>query len=191
MSEIGKKIRNIRTSQGMTIKEISKKTNLSNGFISRMERGEINPSLSSVKKIADVLHISIGLLFDDEEAGDTDIHAADSEIKIVRKKERRKLVYPDQAAYDYLLTPSIRNVGIEFILTVLEPGGNSGKEFYTHEGEECILVNRGTLELYVGDKHFKLLEGDSIHFKSSIPHRYENTSSNTMEAVWVAVPPTF
>ncbi len=189
MSEIGMKIREIRAAKGLTIKDVSKKTSLSNGFISRMERGDISPSLSSVKKIADALDISVGDLFDKDDAKPGE--KASAEIKIVRKKERRKLVYPDQQAYDYLLTPSIQNVGIEFILTVLEPGGSSGKELYTHEGEECILVNKGTLQLYIGDDRFELFEGDSIHFKSSIPHRYENTSSTTLEAVWVVVPPTF
>ena len=189
MSEIGKKIREIRISQNLTIKDIANRTNLSNSFISRMERGDISPSLSSVKKIANALDISVGHLFDkDSEKADLGIS---SEIKIVRKNERRKLVYPNQKAYDYLLTPSIRNVGIEFILTVLEPGGNSGEEFYAHEGEECILVNKGILQLYIGDEHFELRDGDSIHFTSSIPHRYENSSSTTLEAVWVVVPPSF
>lgn len=195
MSEVGDKIRKVRVRNGMTIQTIAKKTKLSPGYISRMERGDVNPSLSSIKKIADVLGISIGHLFEDDNGTEKDLTAGEGSpentIEVVRKENRRKLVYPGQAAYDYLLTPSIRNVGIEFILTVLEPGGSSGDDFYTHQGEECILVNKGALQLYVGEQHFELKEGDSIHFKSTIPHRYENTSQSTVEAVWATVPPTF
>ncbi len=195
MVDIGEKIRKIRSARAMTIQEIANKTGLSTSFISRMERGDINPSLSSIKKIADVLGISIGHFFEDNneygENAEAGAEPPKDVIEVVRKNERRKLVYPGQEAYDYLLTPSIRNVNIEFILTVLEPGGNSGNDFYSHQGEECILVIKGTLQLYIGEKHIELYEGDSIHFKSSIPHRYENSSGTTMEAVWATVPPTF
>ena len=182
MSEIGDKIREIRIAQGLTIQTISEATDLSASFISRMERGDINPSLSSVKKIADALQISVGHLFENGGSVSSPGISGEEEnrfpeIKVVRKNERRKLVYPGQHTYDYLLTPSIRNVGIEFILTVVEPGGSSGKDFYSHAGEECILINKGTLQLYVGDSEYVLREGDSIHFRSTIPHRYENRTN--------------
>lgn len=202
MAEIGDKIRKIRIQRGLTIQAVSEATELSASFISRMERGDINPSLSSIKKIADALGISIGHLFDDRpygaaaEAGLSQGDSAEggvqmTEIEVVRKNERRKLVYPGQHTYDYLLTPTIRNVGIEFILTVLEPGGSSGDEFYSHEGEECILVIKGILRLFIGEGEYILREGDSIHFKSTIPHRYTNGGAGQVEAVWATVPPTF
>jgi len=202
MNTLGDTIRSFRKSQDRTIQELSTATGLSTAFISRMERGEINPSIASIMKIARALHITMVDLF--QEAGAPEAAApggtgnetggearhADT-LEVVHLERRRQLVYPGLNFSEYLLTPSMRNVGIEFIYHVSEPGATSGEEYYSHTGEECILVLKGELSLWVEEQELSLKEGDSVHFRSEQPHHWENRGRTAVEAVWVVVPPTY
>ena len=49
----------------------------------------------------------------------------------------------------------------------------------------------GELEVYVANKKYKLSKGDSLYFKSSLKHRFKNTSKKEVKALWVVSPPTF
>ncbi|MBN2051642.1 MAG: cupin domain-containing protein [Spirochaetales bacterium] len=188
MEELGKNIRRIRKDKGITIQDLAAATALSPSFISRMERGDLNPSIASVKKIADALGIQVASLFQEDK---TESAQDNEESMIVRKNRRRKMVYPGQKVSEYLLTPRISDIGIEFLLGYIEPGGTSGEDTYNHNGEECILVLKGELTIYVNDRVFVLGEGDSMHFYSNNPHRWENRGNITTEAVWAVTPPSF
>jgi len=202
MNTMGDTIRSFRKSQGRTIQELSSSTGLSAAFISRMERGEINPSIASIMKIARALHINMADLFQEAgapetatpgktggETGGESSHA--DTLEVVHQEQRRQLVSPGLNFSEFLLTPSIRNVGIEFIYHVSEPGATSGEEYYSHSGEECILVLKGELSLWVEEQELCLKAGDSVHFRSDRPHHWENRGRTAVEAVWVVVPPTY
>ena len=49
------KIREYRKQQNLTMKELAQEAGMSISYISQVERGEIDPSLSSLRKIASVL----------------------------------------------------------------------------------------------------------------------------------------
>ncbi|MBF1204801.1 MAG: cupin domain-containing protein, partial [Fusobacterium periodonticum] len=54
-----------------------------------------------------------------------------------------------------------------------------------------IYILEGELEVYVANKKYKLAKGDSLYFKSSLNHRFKNTSKKEVKALWVVSPPTF
>ena len=60
---------------------------------------------------------------------------------------------------------------LQVILSTIEPGGGTGAEPYTHDSdEEVVVVLAGVLDLWVGDEHYVLREGDAITFPSRLPH---------------------
>ena len=60
----------------------------------------------------------------------------------------------------------------------------------THEGEECGFVLQGTLTVLLDGREYRLYEGDSIYFRSTIPHKYLNLGQEDCVSVW-AMTPTF
>ncbi len=62
---LGKRLRNIRLRNGMTIEELSKKSGLSKNLIAQIERGEKKGSIESLVAISNVLEISIEDLLTD------------------------------------------------------------------------------------------------------------------------------
>lgn len=94
----------------------------------------------------------------------------------------KPITFPNSHAKYELLTP-INEGTIEMIMIHLEPG-QEDQQLVEHSGEESGLVLKGEMTIILEDEEFLLKEGDSIRFKSSIPHRFFNHTNETAISVW-------
>ena len=60
---LGKRIRALRKSKTLTQELLGEKAGLSYKFVGEIERGEVNPSLDSLERIATALNVKVGDLF--------------------------------------------------------------------------------------------------------------------------------
>ena len=192
---VGPMIRNIRLEKKITINEVAQRTGLTASFISQFERGLTQASIASMQKIAQAIGIRMSDLFNEEteltmETADLLVAKGPSNPIVVRKAERKTMIYPEpEKTVKYLLTGL--DGKFEVIYTLVEPGGGSGG-LYSHESdEECLVVLKGSMEVNVGGKIYVLEEGDAITFSSRIPHGWQNIGAETAELIWVIAPPTF
>lgn len=148
-----------------------------------MERGLSVPSISDLHGIAQILGVQIGWFFPPGDAVDPLERSV-----IVRKSQRRQLSFASGIA-DFLLSPNL-NGPLELLWSVMQPGADSGSA-YQHSGDEAGVLLKGELELWVGEQHFVLSEGDSFSFPSGTPHRYRNPGASDAELVWVVTPPSY
>jgi quercetin dioxygenase-like cupin family protein len=74
---------------------------------------------------------------------------------------------------------------LEFLELVYEAHAESSPRLYRHPGQEIALVLSGRLDIHVGFERYELGPGDSIHFPSSLPHRYVNPTDEVARAVTV------
>jgi uncharacterized cupin superfamily protein len=99
--------------------------------------------------------------------------------------------YPGLKARDEFLTDG-SDGRLQVIMSVVEPGGGTGPEAYSHESdEECLIVLEGTLDLWVGTEHHRLAAGDAIRYSSRVEHRNENPGPDTARVLFVITPPSF
>lgn len=196
MVEVGQQLKSIRRRKGMTLQQLAEMTDLSRGFIGQIEAGTANPSVGTLKKVADALGVPMGALFSDggEQAGvasslGANDAASASEVRVVRKDCRKTLMWPGRPWKTYLLTPDLQRK-MEVMLNELEPG-DTFDEVYTHEGEEFGFILEGAYEVTVGDEVFVLEEGDSIYYPSRIPHKMRVVGDRRTKALWVVTPPSF
>jgi quercetin dioxygenase-like cupin family protein len=89
---------------------------------------------------------------------------------------------------DQILTPpSARR--LEVFETILEPGADSGDDYYEHPGdEEFIVVLEGALQVWLNGCPYELARGDSITFPCLQPHRWANLSDGVTRVFWVITP---
>lgn len=166
----GKRIREIRQSQKMTITELAKVVMVSKSLISQVERGEVLPSLPTLEKIATALKVPIGDVFKIE------TQAVEEEDIVVRKACRKKIMLPNSSTTYYMLTPNLREK-LEFLLIEVPPDTAEDKmNTFSHEGREYFMIIEGQLVLHLGDKEYVLEEGDSGCFDSSQRHVFNNRS---------------
>lgn len=197
--ELGARLKEIRRGKGITLQEVARETGLSKSFVSQVEAGDANPSIASLKKIADALTIPLAALFevqsngvdggaqDRSEAG----NQAVNDVRVVKKHQRKMLVWPGQdGSKTYLLTPDLQRK-LEVTFAELNPGHDSGLDTYSHKGEECGFVLEGALEVTVLDQVYRLEAGDSISFPSHLPHRIRVFGDTLTKTVWVITPPSY
>lgn len=83
----------------------------------------------------------------------------------------------------------IKSDKMEAIISELDSSSES--RWYQHEGEELHLVLQGKMEYTVGEKSYKMGEGDILWHRSMLKHRAKNISNKKVVYITVGVPPTF
>jgi len=179
---LGARLRRQRQELGLTIHDVARRAGLTESFISQLERNRVNPSVASLQRIAGVLRTPLGRFFDE---------TGPPTGRVVRRAQRARLTYPGLRATDYLLSPDLSGK-LEVIWAEADPGGGSGAQPYTHAGdEECVVVIKGRLEIWVGEDRYILHPGDAITFSSRVPHRWKNAGRGRLEALWAITPPSY
>lgn len=178
---LGRRVRSLRESRGLSLKALAREAGVSESFVSQIERGVANPSVASLRRLAEALDASVGALF----------QGPDTQGRVVRSADRARLMDPARRWEDSLVTPRDAK-RLQVILSVIEPGEGSGPEPYSHESdEECVLVLKGTLEFRVGEESYLLDEGDSLLFESRTPHWNRNPGPAKAEVLWITTPPSY
>lgn len=178
--DLGKVIRTLRLKKKMTLKEIAEKTGLTISSLSQIERNVLTPSLNSLIKVSEALKVPVMWLFLEKPVPSN---------PVIKKNQRKKIMLPNSHGVFELISPP--HGVMEVLLVRIEPRQGDKDELVTHEGEECVYVIQGKLEIRLGEKTYFVEEGDSIYFQSSIPHRFSNPMDSSLVVVVAASPPSF
>ncbi|WP_042353896.1 helix-turn-helix domain-containing protein [Bacillus rubiinfantis] len=173
----GSKIRELRKTKNLTLKDLAVQTGLSTSLLSQIERDLVDPTVTTFWKICETLQVPINYFFQDME----------EESLVVRRDSRRIMELSNGNVRYHQLTPN-KNGKIEFIMVEIQPGERSDVGLVSHSGEECGFVLQGQLIVNLEGREYFLNEGDSIHFSSSIPHRYFNPGDIPTLSIWTMVP---
>src|SRR3954471_10518587 len=132
---VGRRIRDLRRIRQFSLETVAARTELSIGFLSQIERGLSSPSLRVLATLADVLGVGIAALFGASPNAD----GASDQI-VTRGLQRPELKLWRTGVSKQLLSPASADNKLNLFLVHLEPGGSTGDELYTHDGEEAGLV---------------------------------------------------
>ncbi len=177
---IGERIRNSRLQRGMTANELAEAVGLSPSAVSQIERGVVDPSLRSLRSIADALDTPIFSFF---------LETPFQGI-VVRKDQRRAFSPPDHKATYELATPDL-NRRLEMLFMYLDPGTSSSEQPLPHAGDECLVVLQGEAEVSVAARRYSLREGDSIYLNEGVPHNVTNVGENQLVCIAGITPASF
>ena len=180
MDELGPKLRAKRKSFDLSLKQLSNITGFPASYLSMVENGKVDPSLSRLKKIAKGLETTIVGLF--QELSSPDV--------IVRSKDRRCAEFSNSKTRIEILVPPLPEKQMDARLAIVYPGGSSGG-FYCHPGEEFGFLLKGRLQLTVSGNTYDLLEGDSFYFLSTENHSFKNAAKEEAVVLWVNHPPSW
>ena len=179
--ELGGRLRAIRLLRRLTLREVAEAADVSESFVSQLERGRSNASVATLQRLAAALGIEISDLF----AGD-----GGSGPRILRRQERLQLEW-GHLGRKALLTPK-PFLSLEVVAASFDPGGSTGDEPYTHgDSEELLLVLAGGIQLQLGSELLELSTGDSVNYRSSTPHRVSNPGDEAAEVLFVISPPSY
>ena len=107
----------------------------------------------------------------------------DETIFIKKGDEKTKMERPGK-----LYRLMVKSDKMETIIAELDP--NAESKWFQHNGEELHLVIQGKLEYTVGEKSYRLNEGDILWHRSNVRHRAKNTGSEKVKYITIGTPPT-
>lgn len=162
---LGKRIKEIRKKNNLTINTVASDADVSNGLISRIENGRTIPSLPVLLNIIQALGIEVSEFFNG-------LPKSDKNNFIVSRKEDNNIIEKEDEAkgfeYKFLFGKQLSSVGFEAVLLEVQPGSQRDK--VETDAYEFKYILTGECYYIIGEEEVLLKEGDSIFFDGRIPH---------------------
>lgn len=178
---IGPKIRALRLEKKLGLVQLGEHTGLSPAMLSKIERGQLFPTLPTLLRIALVFGVGLEHFFVEEER---------PLVAVIRKADRLRL--PDRPEAK---SPAYFFESLDFPVTDRRmeayyaefPADGPASEAHQHDGAELIYVLKGKLTVDVDGSETMLGEGDAMYFDPAAPHSYRQSGRSTATAVVVVV----
>jgi len=189
--QIGEQLRIRRRERGLSLRNLAERLGVSPSLISQIERGQSNPSVSTLYAIVSELDVSLDeLLFNDRKPmmpGAVAQIAPAFEVPrhpVQRAENRKSFRLASGVTWERLTTTS--EPGVEFLHVIYEVGGASSPvdAFQRHSGHEWGYVLSGALTVTIGFDEYQLQAGDAVSLASSVPHRLANNGDEPVHAIW-------
>ena len=179
-ANFGKRLRSRRKAKGLSLRELGKKINLTASFLAQVERGEANPSILSLQRIANALDVPIFYFFSQSER----------ERRVVSRANRAKLSFPDSNVTYELLLPNLDHKSMGLVIRV-GPGERIDPIRPPEPIEEWLLLIEGEVTVYIAGNQYPLNPGDSIWYESWELQSVESTGDTEAVLVCNMTPPAF
>lgn len=176
LSKLGEKIKSIRKSKGIKIKQLSTRSGLTESSISMIENGKISPSITTINKIAMALSVHPIEFFEIEKH---------KKWIVTRKGEREKMLFDNSDNKLEFLIKDKKDYRNEIFISYLGANQKSFDEYITHEGYKFGYVLSGSVDVELGNERVRVNEGDTIFFEAIIPHLWKSADNKESSTLWV------
>ncbi|WP_081448359.1 helix-turn-helix domain-containing protein [Fulvimarina pelagi] len=169
-SAIGREVRHHRRQHGLTIGDLASATGMSLGMLSKIERGNISPSLATLQSLSQALGVPITGFFKGFEQQRSAVFVKAGEgVELERRGTR--------AGHQYNLLGHIGNnlsgVTVEPYLITLSKESDVFPTFQ-HDGLEFLYMLEGEFVYRHADTRVHMQPGDSFFFDADAPHGPED-----------------
>jgi transcriptional regulator with XRE-family HTH domain len=163
---IGREVRAFRAQAGMTVAELSKRTGLSIGMLSKIENGNTSPSLTTLQSLSNALNVPVTAFFRRFEDVHKAVHTKSGEGVETERRGTR-------AGHQYKLLGHLdqnsSGIVVEPYLITLTSDSDVFPTFQ-HEGIETIYMLEGEVDYRHGRDIYRLEPGDTLFFDADAPH---------------------
>ena len=179
---LGRDLRALRKSRGLTLNELAASIGRSVGFLSQIERGLSAPSIRDLRTLAKAFEVPVSWFFLTDEGDELEREY------IVRADARRSLGTTEEGIIEELLSPDLGGA-FEMFRSAIEPRTEQ-MEFVYREAEEAGYLVSGEIDLWIDEQKFSLKAGDSFRFDHK-PCRWHNRGDVQAVIIWVVSPPVY
>lgn len=162
--QVAMNVKKLRERKKLTLEAAAAVTGVSRSMLAQIEKGDVNPTISVLWKVANGFKVSFTSLLAPEE----------TPVDIRRKGDHPPLLADGGRYRNYPTFPFDETKLFECYRIVIEPQGILSAQPHLSGTEEYITVFAGTLCLTVGGTDNRLQQGDSIRFHADVPHCYQN-----------------
>ena len=172
---ISMNLKRIREEKKLSLDKVAQMTGVSKSMLGQIERGESNPTVTTVWKIANGLKISFTSL----------LNQAQSDTVIISKDDVEPMLEDNGKYKLYPFFPYEDGRRFEVYKVEIEKGGYLSAEPHGQNTQEFITVFDGEVTIRVDDEEYTVKKGDSIRFRADKSHAYHNSGDDLTKASMV------
>ncbi|QSQ21067.1 helix-turn-helix transcriptional regulator [Pyxidicoccus parkwayensis] len=164
---LGARIRELRQVQGMTLEALAERSGVSRAMISKVERGDNNPTLLVAVRLAAGLGVGLTDLLAKRRPHQPRVHLPPSAQPTFRDSQ--------SGIVRQLLSPVFEAHGVEFIRLTLPAQTSTGElPAYRAGVGKSLAVEKGTLRIDFPDGSVTVAAEEAFYFESDVPHAFVN-----------------
>lgn len=158
-------LKRFREEKKLSLDKVADLTGVSKSMLGQIERGESNPTINTIWRIATGLKVSFTSLIHWPQPDAMIVHTADVEPLVADHGRYR--VYP--------VFPYEEGRRFEMYIIEIEAGGYyDSLDAHSEKTQEFITVMDGELTVLTNQQEYAVRQGDSIRFRADKPHAYHN-----------------
>lgn len=192
--DVGARLRKVREERGLSLREVSRRVEITPSALSQIETGRSRPSVSTLLAIVTELDSSLDDLFRLPENNGASSTVAEPQIiqpdepDFIQRSHRRPTIDLGTGVRWQRLTPTTEQPA-DFLFVTYDVGASSSFEPIAARrfGREYGLVLSGRIRVTLGFDEYELGAEDSIVFDSATSHRVDNIGDAQATAVWCMV----
>ena len=161
---VARNIRRLREEKKLSMDELSRLSGVSKSMLSQIERGEGNPTISTLWKLSNGMRVPFDALTVRPKAA----------FEIVRTEDIQPIQEDAGKVRNYPIFPDDENRRFAVYYLELEPDSFWQSESHLQGTTEFITVFAGEVEITAAGRRFQASRGESIRFRGDTPHTYRN-----------------
>lgn len=172
---VGLKLKSLRNRSGLSLRTLAERSNLNINTLSLIENGKSSPSVSTLQQLAQALDVPIAAFFESD--------PIEKDIVFTPANQRPSQFFGKAEMHNLgknLSAPEIQ----PFYVTLL-PEMGSGSQMIVHTGLEFVYCLEGCVQYIVDGDEFSIFPGDSLIFKSNLPHQWKNITKQTAKILLI------
>lgn len=161
---IGANLAEIRRRSGLSLDKVAELSGVSKAMVGQIERGESNPTVATLWKVALGLRIPFSELITEKR----------TQVEVVHCDDIPPVVDDAAGVRIFPLFPFERDRHFEIFFVTLDPSASHASDPHATRSEEYIILIEGVIEITIGGDAYHLKAGDAIRCHADRPHFYRN-----------------
>ena len=166
---VSKNIKRLREENKLSMDQLVKLSGVSKSMLAQIERGDGNPTISTLWKISNGMKVPFDAL----------TVRPKNPYEVVKKSEIQPLLEDGGKVKNYSLFPDNENRRFAVYYLELDEGSYWESEPHLKGSTEFITIFTGEIEIYADGKRFIVKKDESIRFKADIIHSYKNIGNKS------------
>lgn len=186
--DVGARLREIRTSAGLTQRQLAERAQVPHGQISMIEKNRCSPSVASLRRILGGIPMTMAEFFEPDGGAGDRIFFTPAELVDLTSRLTRDDAAPT-GKLTFLQVGDARSHNLQILHEYYAPGSDTGPAMLEHVSHEGGIVIAGEIELTIEHQVRVLKAGDAYLFDSRRPHRFRNIGDRPAEVISACTPP--
>ena len=165
---VAKNIRRLREENKLSMDELAKLSGVSKSMLAQIERGDGNPTISTLWKISNGMKVPFDAL----------TIRPKNLYEIVKTSEIQPLLEDGGKVKNYSIFPDNENRRFAVYYLELDEGSYWESEPHLKGTTEFITIFTGKIEIYADGQRFIVEKGESIRFRADSVHSYKNVGDD-------------